>query len=86
MTKDERERLHEWMNRNEYYKQRLKEGNEDVMIFEARFNPNNQYVVFTDYDGEKSEYQCFLYMGKYCTSIKTSILEKYIVDVNKLNG
>jgi hypothetical protein len=63
MTTDERSRLHEWINRNLYYQQRLEEKNEKVLTFEARFNPDNQYKVYT----KDKEFDTFLFDGRYYT-------------------
>jgi hypothetical protein len=49
MTDNERERLFDWMQKNEWYKKSLEEQ-EDTQIFHARFNPDNQYIVTTDFN------------------------------------
>ena len=83
MTEDERAKLFEWMNRNEYYKQSLKEE-EETQLFHARFDPENQYEVEVEI-GNKSVHDAFLWKGRYHTSRNTSIVEDYIINIKKRN-
>jgi hypothetical protein len=90
MTFEEATRLWEWINRNSYYKQRLEENNEKVEVFEARFNPDNQYLVFTEYKGVKDSYKCFKYKDKYYTEYYSGartkfVSEDHIIKTQKLN-
>jgi len=89
MTPNERSRLHGWLNRNHNYQEKLEQGNEGVEVFEARFNPDNQYLVFTEYKGKEESHHCFLYKGKYYTEYypgsRSRWIEKnYIKLVKKL--
>jgi len=83
MTQNERDRLFEWLNRNDYYKESLKE-HEDTQVFHARFNPENQYNITTVYKEKKETRQCFLYKDRYYTSTTTSVVEDYITKIDKL--
>jgi hypothetical protein len=74
MTPEERIRLWEWLNKNHNYKYQLEKGNEEVEVFEARFNPDNQYRLVTKektYDTFKigEEYYIIYYPGSRRTSI-----------------
>ncbi len=83
MSDDEHKRLYEWISMNPGYQHSLKGEHEDCLLFEARFNPDNQYEVLTDYEGKKETYKCFKYKDRYHTSSTTSILEKYIKEIKK---
>jgi hypothetical protein len=82
MTEDERERLFDWMNKSEWYKKSLEEQ-EDTQIFHARFDPDNQYIVSTDYNGKLEEHRAFKMWDRYYTSQNTSIQEQYITKIEK---
>lgn len=86
MSRSERDRLYEWMRRKDRYMEQLAESNEYVAIFEARFNPANQYNVGVIYKNEASFHDCFLYNGKFCTGTFKSILDDYIVTVLDWEG
>ena len=83
MTEHERERLFEWMNRSEWYKKSLEEQ-EDTQVFHARFDPDNQYIVFIDYNGKLEEHRAFKMREGYYIGANTSIQEKYITKIEKL--
>ena len=83
MTDYERERLFDWIQRNEWYKKSLEEQ-EDTQVFHARFNPDNQYVVTTNFNDKIEEHRVFLMRGTYYVSPTTSIQEKYITKTEKL--
>jgi len=59
MTTNERERLYTWINLNPQYKDQLEKVETDVVAFEARFDPNNQYRVTTVYNGKTETHDCF---------------------------
>jgi len=82
MSKDERDRLFEWMNRNDYYKESLTK-HQDTKDFHCRFDPDNQYWVSTLYKGKKEVIEAYKQDGKYCTQPNTSIIEEYITDIKK---
>lgn len=83
MTDSERANAHRWINQNYSYEEGLKEGIEDVLLFEARYDPNNQYIVRTLFKGEEKETHCFLYKTFYHVSISRTIQDKYITSVVK---
>jgi hypothetical protein len=83
MTKDERYRLFEWMNRNEDYVSKI-ESNKDVHTFHLRFNPDNQYKVHTELYGESSVHDAFMMNERYYINRATSINEEYITKIEKV--
>jgi hypothetical protein len=83
MTEHERERLFDWMNKSEWYKKSLEEQ-EDTQIFHARFDPDNQYIVSTDYNEKLEEHRTFKMGERYYIGPTTSIQEEYITKINKL--
>lgn len=85
MNWDERNKLHEWINLNGNYKEQLKGGGEYVEIFEARFNPDNQYYVKTKYGSKKEYFHCFLYNDRYYTRLDKFINDDYIITVEKMD-
>jgi hypothetical protein len=84
LTTEERNNLYEWVMREYAMKKGLEEKNEDCMLWEARFNPSNQYFVHTSYNGNSEDHPAFLYNGRYCISTKASILEQYILGISKI--
>lgn len=59
--------------------------NEDCQMFKARFDPKNQYVVTTGFDGKLKNYDCFKFKDKYHTGTKKWITANFIVDIHKLD-
>lgn len=84
MTKGERVKLHQWINRNYRYEQGIKDGNEDVIWFEKRYDPENQYRVFTLYEGKEQDHECFKNGDRYWTSTTRFIAPEFITKVEKL--
>lgn len=83
LTPDERERLYEWISRNPSYQESLENRNEDCILFKNRYNPDNQYIVTTIYEGQQEEKECFKHFGRYHLSRTTSINNEYIINVKK---
>lgn len=86
MSRSERDHLYEWMRRKDRYMEQLAESNEYVAIFEARYNPANQYNVGVIYKNKAFSHDCFLFNGRFCTGTSTSILDDYIVTVLDWEG
>ena len=80
---NERVRLFEWINRNACMKDGIEQGNEDCLIFNARFDPDNQYKVHTNYNEKLETYDAFKWNDGYYTRKNTSIDDKYIIKVEK---
>ena len=83
LTDNERGRLFEWINRNPCMQDGIEEGNEDCLLFNARFNPDNQYKVHTNYNDKLEVYDAFKLNDRYYIKKNTSIEDKYIVKVDK---
>ena len=84
LTDDERAKLYEWINRNGNMEHSLEKGNEDCEIFNARFNPENQFKVHYDFNGEQGFHICFKYKERYYMSKNSSIEEGFITKIEKL--
>ena len=90
MTEGERIHLFEWLQKNPWYAQSLQEQ-EDTRIFHARFDPDNQYIVKTNFSGKEEEHRAFKRHGseadgwtnRYYIGHDTFIDEQYVVSVNK---
>ena len=84
LTQDERDRLFEWINRSYSFESGLETKDESCLLFNARFDKNNQFLVSTFYVGKENKTESFLLDGKYHTSKNTTINEDYITKVEKL--
>lgn len=84
LTSEERARLHEWLNRNWKYTEGLKKQQEDILCFEARYNPNNQYKVWYKTENVSGLTNAFLYNGKFHTGSNIWIAPEYIEKTEKL--
>ena len=80
MSKTETKRLYEWIIKNPNF------DNNDVncRLFDLRFNPDNQYKVKTNYNGEKEIHLAYLCLGKYYITSTTSLIAEYITKIEKL--
>ena len=83
MSDEERDRLFEWLNRNDRYKRSL-EKEEETQIFHARFDPNNQYMVYTTMDGKDDVNRAFKYKDLYYVKRNSWITPEFITKVEKL--
>jgi hypothetical protein len=83
MSDEERDRLFEWLNRNDNYKQSL-EKEEETQIFHARFDPDNQYIVYTTMDGKDDVNRVFKYKDLYYVRSNSWITPEFITKVEKL--
>jgi hypothetical protein len=89
LTTNERSKLFYWINRNFCMEQGLKNNNEDCLLFNARYNPHNQYLVTTVYNGKEETVEAFKNkdsegVERYYISKNTSVLEEYITKVEKI--
>jgi hypothetical protein len=91
MTENERAKLFDWMNRNDWYKESL-QNEEDTKIFHARFDPDNQYMVQTNYNDEIKETHAFKrlsdekegWTNRYYVKSTTYIEPDFIIGVKKI--
>lgn len=79
MTDNERSRLFDWIQKCSSFDK----DNEDCLEFCNRFNPDNQYTVFTDFKGVESKERAFIHNGKYHVKRNTHIDDQYIKKVEK---
>lgn len=84
MTLFERKHIFKWLNMNPSYKDGLEKGNEYIKVFHARFDPDNQYKLFTNFSGEESEYEAFKMGDKYYINTSSFIAPEYIMKVEKI--
>ena len=75
MTTDERAKAFEWLSKE------LDISNEDCRLFYDRYNPLNQYLVTTEYEGKVETIEAFLHKDRFHTNSTTSIVEDYIKDI-----
>jgi hypothetical protein len=83
MSDEERDRLFEWLNRNDNYKQSL-EKEEETQIFHARFDPDNQYIVYTTMNGKDDVNRVFKYKDLYYVRSNSWITPEFITKVEKI--
>ena len=82
MTEGERIHLFEWLQKNWQYEESLsKEA--DTQIFHARFNPDNQYTVKTNYNNKEETNRAFKMGERYYTTSSSWIAEEYIIEIEK---
>lgn len=80
----ERRHMYEWMNRNTTYLLRLVE-NEEVQMFDARYNPDNQYAITMRLDnGSEVIYECFKYKDEYRMTTNSSPILERIISIKKI--
>jgi hypothetical protein len=83
MSEEERDRLFEWLNRNDNYKRSL-EKEEETQIFHARFDPDSQYMVHTTMNGKDDVNRAFKYKDLYYVQRNSWITPEFITKVEKL--
>lgn len=83
LTIDERQKLYEWINLNPVFKDGIEKGNEDCLLFNYRYNPDNQYVVKTLFKGREESVECFKIGEIYHVNINSHICDEFIIDVQK---
>lgn len=79
---DQRLKLYHWIGRNYAYTDGLEKEIEDILVFEARYNPDNQYIVKTT---ENTTVETFLFNGRYHTQINRFVSDDKVFDVIKLD-
>lgn len=83
LSDNERSRLHEWVNRNGSFEDSLTNKNEQCELFNARFDPTNQYLITTDFNGDVTTTECFLFNERYYITSNRSVNEDYIKEIKK---
>ena len=82
MTEGERIHLFEWLQKSWVYEDSLK-GETDTKEFHARFNPDNQYMVKTNFLGKEEEHRAFKIGDRYYVKRNTYVSEDHIVSIEK---
>lgn len=82
MTEGQRAHLFEWLQKNWVYEESL-EKEEDTQVFHARFNPDNQYIIKVNYNGEDSEHRAFKLNDNYYIGRNSWVADEYITSVEK---
>jgi hypothetical protein len=82
MSEGERAHLFEWLQKSWVYEESLKEE-EDTQVFHSRFNPDNQYSIKVNYNGEISEHRAFKLNDNYYIGRNKWVADKYIVSIEK---
>lgn len=83
LSKNERYNLFQWINITSKMQASIYEKNEECLLFNARFDPDNQYNVTTNFNNTEDVIECFKLNGKYHVSSKSSVNEKYIINIEK---
>lgn len=87
MSKGQRKKAFEWLSRriNDHSGWKDSMGSiNSIQMFLNRFDPNNQYRIYTKFDGKEEWYDTFLHKGKYHTTRNTHIAEQWITKVEKI--
>src|SRR5699024_2640503 len=79
LTQRQRQRLYSFLNRNPWYQKKLEEGVEEVLLFENRYNPENQFLAHCENETEK----VFKHRGEYRKSKNVVVVKKYIEKIEK---
>lgn len=58
--------------------------NEEVKLFFARFHPDNQFTVTTNFNGTVNKMQAFKWKDGYYVGSMSKINNDYITDVEKI--
>ena len=84
LTQQERDNLYLWVNRDDRMKYGLKEKNEACLLFNARYDNENQYIATCFYNGKESMVECFKWNNEYHTSKSQYIADEYIAKVDNI--
>jgi hypothetical protein len=82
LTDGERIHLFEWLQKSWVYEESLAKE-EDTQEFHARFNPDNQYMVTTNYEGKIQEHRAFKMGDRYYIKRNTWVTEEAITSIEK---
>jgi len=62
----------------------MREKDEDVKLFYARFHPDNQFTVTTNFNGTVNKMQAFKWGSKYHVGSMSVINNDYITEIEKI--
>lgn len=75
MTPKQRTDVFIWVTRED----KFNVNDKDCELFSNRFNPDNQFLIHIDVNGQKSTEETFYHNGRYHLNRNTSIAEEFIV-------
>lgn len=84
LSENEKLRLYDWINKNWTFKDNIINNNEDCLIFNARYNPNNQYLIESEFDNKIESNKCFLYNDEYYKEKNIKIQKDRIKGIVKI--
>ena len=67
----------------QFLKDKIDLNNEDCRYFFARFNPLNQYLVSSFFDGKAGQHEAFMFNEKFHTSKNRFINPEYVKEWKK---
>ena len=86
LSQNERDCLFDWLNRDSSFQYDLEKEEESCLLFNARFDKNNQFLVHTFFGGEEKVYEAFKFEDRYYTKKDTFIAEEYITKVENASN
>ncbi len=84
MTPEERARLYDWIQKSAEHRSDRTLKDENYLYFLARYNPDNQYILETTYNGVDEDIETFLFEDRYHTKKNQWVSEDYINKINKI--
>jgi hypothetical protein len=82
LNENERKKLFEIITNNQNFTNK----DEDCRLFFARYNPENQYMVDTEFEGKKEQHECFRFNDKFHLTKSKFIDPNYIVSSKKIKN
>jgi len=79
LTVNERGRLFEWIQRNPQFKKEQS----DCLLFFNRFNPDNQFLIETNFNGILETHDCFKHEDRFYVRKNTFIAPEYVISITK---
>lgn len=80
MSLEERKGMFNFIKKNDKFNL----NNEQCYIFYNRYNPDNQYLVNTNYNNKIEYIEAFLMNEKYWIDSKTYVSKEFIISVKKI--
>lgn len=78
-----RETFEKWVSTPDF--DDMREKDEKVRLFYARFHPDNQFTVTTELNGTVNKFRAFKWGSKYHVGSIATIAEDFITNVEKLS-
>jgi len=78
-----KETFEDWVSQPNFNE--MIEKNEEVRLFYARFDPDNQFTVTTNFNGIVNKMRAFKWGSKYHVGSIASIADDFITGVEKLS-